>query len=343
MGDEPIKTPFGSIMEYAGIPQEKIVSLVESFLNAPPKGQQYGLAQYQSEYERNRSERENRNRRTAELISKLVPHETTARGAVISQISPIYHGSPYRFNKFKNEAIGTGEGAQAFGYGHYMTEAPEIALTYAKPKSYQHSQTGWKVGDMTVWESDKIMEKPYRVSIMNQYANGKTMDEIVTGLEARKKSVSGNKILYNELDNAITFAKSDFFKQNKISLWNTELSPNIYEATLHKGKKPGEYEYLRWDESITKQGAVLDKIKDVFKKRGFEDWQIESMAKREVTGEQVYKYIASNYGEKEASALLKQMGIDGIKYPAGSLSGVKSDKFNYVVFDPEDITIEAVR
>jgi hypothetical protein len=38
---------------------------------------------------------------------------------------------------------------------------------------------------------------------------------------------------------------------------------------------------------------------------------------------------------------LLRSGIDGIRYPAGTLSGVKNSKAkNYVVFDPEAVTIE---
>ena len=39
----------------------------------------------------------------------------------------VYHGSPYDFEKFSNEAIGTGEGAQAHGYGHYAALDKDIA------------------------------------------------------------------------------------------------------------------------------------------------------------------------------------------------------------------------
>jgi hypothetical protein len=42
-----------------------------------------------------------------------------------------YHGSPYDFNKFSNEAIGTGEGAQAHGYGHYSALNKDVAEGYA--------------------------------------------------------------------------------------------------------------------------------------------------------------------------------------------------------------------
>lgn len=42
-----------------------------------------------------------------------------------------YHGSPYDFNKFSNEAIGTGEGAQAHGLGHYAALNKDVAEEYA--------------------------------------------------------------------------------------------------------------------------------------------------------------------------------------------------------------------
>lgn len=41
-----------------------------------------------------------------------------------------WHGSPYKFDRFSNEAIGTGEGAQAHGYGHYAAKNKDIAEKY---------------------------------------------------------------------------------------------------------------------------------------------------------------------------------------------------------------------
>lgn len=43
----------------------------------------------------------------------------------------VYHGSPADFNKFSNEAIGTGEGAQAHGVGHYAAKNKDVAEGYA--------------------------------------------------------------------------------------------------------------------------------------------------------------------------------------------------------------------
>jgi hypothetical protein len=41
-----------------------------------------------------------------------------------------YHGSPYRFSKFDPTKIGSGEGAQAYGYGMYFAENPAVAGSY---------------------------------------------------------------------------------------------------------------------------------------------------------------------------------------------------------------------
>jgi len=45
------------------------------------------------------------------------------------------HGTPFDFNKFDLEKIGTGEGNQAFGYGLYFTEDSNIAKSYANKLS----------------------------------------------------------------------------------------------------------------------------------------------------------------------------------------------------------------
>ena len=41
-----------------------------------------------------------------------------------------YHGTPYRFDEFDLEKIGTGEGAQAYGWGLYFATKKEVAEWY---------------------------------------------------------------------------------------------------------------------------------------------------------------------------------------------------------------------
>ena len=42
----------------------------------------------------------------------------------------VFHGSPAKFNRFDPTKIGSGEGAQAYGYGHYVAQNPETAKQY---------------------------------------------------------------------------------------------------------------------------------------------------------------------------------------------------------------------
>lgn len=41
-----------------------------------------------------------------------------------------WHGTPHTFDKFSTSAIGTGEGAQAYGWGLYFAGAKDVAEWY---------------------------------------------------------------------------------------------------------------------------------------------------------------------------------------------------------------------
>jgi len=151
---------------------------------------------------------------------------------------------------------------------------------------------------------------------------------------------------------------------------------HLHKVTIQKGKKPSEYEWLDWDKTVTDK--QLDKInksidEDYPKGNPLRDSfhsLIESL-RREISlyegvranGEELYKSISNILGEawnrgqkeaggiysrsghaladKEASMFLLRAGIDGIRYPAGSLSGMEDKGAkNYVVFDPNVVTVE---
>jgi hypothetical protein len=240
-------------------------------------------------------------------------------GFIAGQIRPVYHGSPHRFDKFKNEAIGTGEGAQAFGYGHYLTEEPGVAKTYAK----------------NIKDEKVIEEFNKRLSFL-----AKEMD---------KYRVSGNYRKFNSIEGEKAAEEYDYLLNNRTKLLQSE--GNIYEATLHKGKKPGEYEYLRWDEPLPdkQKEKIIGLLRNSDEGGPYRTGLLQDLTGYEnrrkdlKTGENWYKELSVIFGSKRASEMLKSVGIDGIKYPTGTLSGVKGGgKFNYVVFDPEDIAIEKI-
>ncbi len=63
-----------------------------------------------------------------------------------------WHGTPHTFapepeaplGRFKDEAIGTGEGAQAYGYGHYVAGNRSVGENYQPTDQYQISGGGNK-------------------------------------------------------------------------------------------------------------------------------------------------------------------------------------------------------
>ena len=133
-------------------------------------------------------------------------------------------------------------------------------------------------------------------------------------------------------------------------------SKNLYKTTLFKGKDPSEYKFVDWyDEPPPK---TIDKINQQLKKEGRGEVVtregLESLIKSgvgvsqsmpDMSFKQYYKGLSKKFGsDKDASDFLKRAGIDGIRYPTESLSGVKnSDKYNYVIFDESAIHIEDIK
>ncbi|MBQ1769112.1 MAG: hypothetical protein IIZ99_00210 [Turicibacter sp.] len=100
-----------------------------------------------------------------------------------------YHGSPYDFNKFSNEAIGTGEGAQAHGYGHYAAKQKNIAENYAnvlsdeKPIEIKYKGEKYKVNfnyDSMDWDIQGNVENltPTERSLFEKIDSSRNLDHI---------------------------------------------------------------------------------------------------------------------------------------------------------------------
>ena len=142
---------------------------------------------------------------------------------------------------------------------------------------------------------------------------------------------------------------------------------NLYKVTIHKGKDPSEYSWLEWEEGITDsqfdqiEKAMTDDglpVHEILRPVRMKDgkmmgngWVSKAYREQHIeegstfnypSGHKLYYEINQFLGSpQKASQFLLKHGISGIKYPAGTLSGGnKSGAYNYVVFDPKDITIE---
>jgi len=250
-----------------------------------------------------------------------------------------WHGSPHSFDRFTTEKMGTGEGAQAFGWGLYFTDLEGIARGYAYKLN---SNFG-------------IKNQPNTKFTFNGYLYEKIDNDDIS------------KIKYTKNGNVIS-AKEYFDDYEKLPPLNPS---NLYKVTLHKGKTPAEYDWLVWDKPLTDgqktkiKNYILEKANKSnynaanFKAAGI-DYDYSADGKKitkvyipnNISGEALYNlFVRANFNDqsvpdtkKQASLDLLELGIDGVKYPAESIArGANSDTaigFNYVVFDENAVTIE---
>jgi hypothetical protein len=140
----------------------------------------------------------------------------------------------------------------------------------------------------------------------------------------------------------------------------------VTPLTLHKGKKAGAYEYLRWDKPLTKDQRTMLRWEAERLVRTYEEARANRPTKfspvaggrdakigRKVlryleyaptknTAGRFYRTLSNEMGgDKKASEFLLRAGIDGMKYPAGEITGgaTKHAKkgFDYVTYNIEDI------
>jgi hypothetical protein len=237
-----------------------------------------------------------------------------------------YHGSPHKFEVFSTDAMGSGEGVQEFGWGLYFTDSKEIAEFYAK-----------------AGESAVIIDKK---SLAQRKRFQRLSDEDKANVELLLRDMADGTLTKSQLFGYAAQLRGSYLLAYNFIRDAKEVKyakPNIYRVTLHKGKSPAQYDYLQWDkmpsykqkQKITHTASLMSKDNPVRLKI------LDSLEKN--NGERVYRGISTAYGDNDklASEFLLKAGIDGIEYPAGSLSNIKdSTARNYVVFDPKAVTIE---
>jgi hypothetical protein len=258
------------------------------------------------------------------------------------EIGGIFQGTPHDFDKYSTEYMGTGEGVQAFGWGLYFTNIKDIAKNYAK--------------------NQKLIQKE-----ISRKSDNSAHLWIYTNISANVVDKLGYlKIKLKEFEELKNEYKKDTW-DDKIETYSTLIDiiqnyqGKIYSVTLFKGEKESDYDLLEWEKKPKK--SQLDLIKKQLDKEGIivkrdlgigKEYRFKGEALDKIFNQQETHYTGgtknSNLytelsaflgGDKEASLFLLRAGIDGIKYKAGTLSGMEDEEgYNYVIFDADDVTIE---
>lgn len=236
-----------------------------------------------------------------------------------SQID-LYHGTPYEIKQFSTEKIGTGEGAQEFGWGLYFTTVKDIAKYYASAISEKQKSDKKFVYDVSIHEGKSPSE--YSFLDWNQKVSEDVKNKIRK--QAKKEGVLeeySNKLglKTSGIENIKNYVKRQFYVNKVIKLRESGIS--VSEAIKQVAS----------DNNTTEKN-----IKDIFDLYSFKN----------IKGDYLYSGLSSELGsDKKASEFLLRAGIDGVKYPTSTISsvGVKSLKgSNYVVFDENAVTIKSV-
>ena len=222
-----------------------------------------------------------------------------------------YHGSPHKFDEFSLDAIGTGEGAQAHGWGLYFAGDKNVSENYRK----------------------KLAQAPVNIHPLYKqlYINGGKLNAI--------KYIQDN---LNTLKQAFNNAKTDNEKKEySENIKNLEKQISIIEdfkddnlGQLFEVDIPEIDEMLDEDKPFSEQSEKVQKAllelakKEVNAPYGFE----RSLS--ELDARQIYNRLSNAFhGAKNASLKLNEYGIKGITYDG------RQDGRCYVIFDDKAVNI----
>lgn len=222
----------------------------------------------------------------------------------------VFHGSPYKFDQFDSTKIGTGEGAQAYGYGIYTADRPGTASTYIKPALL--AKPSYEL------RSDDVLAK----------FNG-DFDAAIKFAEAKRNSGNPNT--------------SDV-------IWNPviqHLQRRGETGYLYKVDLPDEQiaKMLDWDKPLSQQAWYKDspsyqELLETVKKEGRPPTGQEKLLalikspytdfSETMTGKNLYSNLGKNAVESANKA--REYGIPGIRYLDGNSRAGGVGSSNYVIF-----------
>ena len=243
-----------------------------------------------------------------------------------------YHGTPHRFDKFSTEHIGSGEGAQAHGWGLYFAGNKEISEDYRRKLS----------GDK-VFYNGKELEKQYIYT--HKYMNGENVEQNKY-LSYLRSVIEGIVDIQTDKKISLEKAKQQFIEnyesKNKLLAFQKKYLEiakyiDVSKIDIQKGQL--------FEVDIPDDNVLLDEQKTFEEQSDFVKKVLSNSGIRfnkEDTGKIIYEKIGKEFTaknaskkvkDKNASEYLNMYGIKGITY-----DGLRDGK-SYVIFDDKAVEI----
>ena len=279
----------------------------------------------------------------------------------VPELMTVYHGSRAKFDRFDHSHMGEGEGAQAYGWGTYVTEVESIGRTYARSGNaagqrmiftYNGEKVGYsqlvnKLTDIVghfhfitireyiyIWGREGEKEaKDYLSSQIKLFKSWRNKEQEDPELEGLIKQLE-------------TLARITGIRESNIGS-----NSHIYTVDIPENRGNN---YLDWDKKINEtETDILTEIDN--KLYNEEGWRrVESggltrlkkgrktiVLNPNATGADIYAELSEGLGSPQtASEFLNSLGYIGISYPAEYMSGGREDGArNYVIFDEDNAKI----
>ena len=277
-----------------------------------------------------------------------------------------YHGSQASFDKFDHSFMGSGEGAQAYGWGTYVSEVEGIAKAYAKAntakrnteysvakRAYEDAETEYK--NLTNYIADSELNiNMFNIPSLENNKNKLAMYKekgIQHWIEVYEQRVKrGEKSINDERERIEEYKVKQkeayrLMEEAKKKLDSLEKPKrNLYSVDIPDDT--GE-NYIGWDDALTEKQVEMWKnaANRLAPKDDDGGWKerVDYYARRygyNFRGEKAYKLLTSERTPKEVSLALKDAGFDGVKVIAQrNTGGNKDGKMNYVIFDENNAQI----
>ena len=283
----------------------------------------------------------------------------------------VYHGSGADFDVFDHSHMGEGEGAQAYGWGTYVTEVEGIGRTYAEQNAQDVSPTEEDFEMMNAAISEKVLERfggidaELRVdydgdggfNLLDVPNNKEVLVKFRKYFENHPDEFDGYIEDYDlddeygrrDFADAVSASMLDFARKvaedYKDKYWPTK------QRILYTVEIPNDNggNYLDW---VAQTGSgLVTRIREALRADEglnglYEGRKSELNAKLEKFAPRMPFYEAYTHlggllgSDKAASELLSSLGFAGIKYPADNMRGGREDGAkNYVIFNEKDARI----
>jgi len=228
-----------------------------------------------------------------------------------------YHGTPHKVDKFSTAKIGTGEGAQAYGWGLYFAQEAKVAAGYQTALTRRQNQ-----GQDNATYEVKREQRP------SPYPWEETTERLVVyrdGVATRDYTPSYGE--QKAIESVQTAVKAGI------------IGGNFYTVEL----LPDEADFLDWDKPLAMQS---EKVKEALKATGLFTARDLNPPPNFVpsplfnSGRGAYALLSSNEGSpQKASELLVSLGIAGINYFDRNSRNIEFGTRNFVVFEDKHIRI----